>query len=199
MTTVFSRFWGKKSLASFTLIELLTVIAIIAILAALTLAAASSVLEKGRRSRAASEIQAMSTALEGYKTDNGIYPPSEGAQLLTNTPYSANDGSSTAYQTNATLLYAALSGTNTIGTPPAGTKVYMTFKANQLGTNGNFAYVKDPWNNAYGYSTGNNTSPQTVFPYNGSGFFDLWTTAGVTETQFNSNNNLTNKWISNWQ
>ncbi len=59
---------------SFTLVELLTVILIIVILASLTLAAANAVMARAARSRASSEIQALSTALESYKTDNGIYP-----------------------------------------------------------------------------------------------------------------------------
>lgn len=64
----------ENRLAAFTLVELLTVIAIIAILAGLLLAAGSGIMKKAARSRASAEIQAMSTALEAYKTDNGIYP-----------------------------------------------------------------------------------------------------------------------------
>src|SRR5450631_4335250 len=149
----------KNRVASFTLVELLTVMAIIAILVALTLGAASGVMNKAARSRAASEIQAMSTALEGYKTDNGIYPPSSG--LLTNT-YAGGDGSPGGgglYIASSQILYVALSGqTNFTGVPSAGTKVYMSFKAYQVGDptgaiNGG-SYVKDPWTFAYGYSTG---------------------------------------------
>ncbi len=147
--------WSRR-LASFTLIELLTVMVIIAILAALVLSAASAVWTKASRSRAASEIQAMSTALEGYKTDNGIYPLSEGVQLVT--PYSpaSLDGTSSAYQTNSILLFEALTGmTNYSLGPYAGVKSYMSFKMNQIGSpSGPFTYVKDPWGYSYGYSTG---------------------------------------------
>src|SRR5580658_3702333 len=97
-----------KPTDSFTLIELLTVMAIIAILAALILAAGNGVMQKGMRSRASSEIQAMSTAAESYKADNGIYPQSDGV-LLTNN-YSTYDGATSGdeYQTNSTLLFEAL-------------------------------------------------------------------------------------------
>jgi len=61
-TTVFCRTRLKAKLASFTLIELLTVMAIIAILAALVLMAGMGVMNKAARSRASAEIQAMSTA-----------------------------------------------------------------------------------------------------------------------------------------
>ncbi len=192
----------RRRLASFTLIELLTVMAIIAILAALTLEAASALWNKAARSRAASEIQAMSTALEGYKTDNGIYPQSDGSQLLTNTPYSSFDGTSVSYQTNSTLLYVALSGQAYFSAnPTVGVKSYMSFKANQIGNpTGPYSYVKDPWNMSYGYSTGTLPGAGTTnAPYNGVGFFDLWSTAGVTQAKVTGTPSLTNAWLSNWQ
>jgi len=144
---------SKGDLASFTLIELLVVIAIIAILAALTLYAASAVMEKGRRSRAASEIQAMSTGLEGYKTDNGIYPQTN--TMFTNTYSStAVNASAGAYEQSSQLIYLSLSGqTNFNANPISGTKVYMSFKANQVGDPGGTitgaTYVQDPWNYSY--------------------------------------------------
>jgi prepilin-type N-terminal cleavage/methylation domain-containing protein len=191
----------KKRLNSFTLIELLVVMAIIAILASLILMAFHGVWIKAARSRASAEIQAMSAALESYKADNGIYPPGDGSMLLTNTPYTSLDGTSSAYQTNSQLLYQALSGqTNFTDTPVPGRKAYMTFKANQVGdptgtvTKG--TYVKDPWNYSYGYSTGTPSGAATTnYPYNGSGFFDLWSTGGVLG---NAATNA-NAWVSNWQ
>src|SRR5437870_13170919 len=56
-----------------TIIEMLVVIMVILILASLILAAANYVQTKGARSRAETEIAAMSAALESYKADNGIY------------------------------------------------------------------------------------------------------------------------------
>jgi prepilin-type N-terminal cleavage/methylation domain-containing protein len=197
----------KNRVASFTLIELLAVMAIIAILAGLTLAAANGVWTKAARSRAASEIQAMSAALESYKIDNGIYPYTNAATssgmsttLLTNsvaTPYLSTtlDGTGTEYQKNSQVLYQALSGqTNFNDTPAAGAKVYMAFKRNQVGDAAGGSYVKDPWGYSYGYSIGSIVGATTNAPYNGSGFFDLWSTGGLLTAKAN-----TNAWISNWQ
>lgn len=201
--TASNRVLRKKQVASFTLVELLTVMAIIAILAALTLAAASGVWNKAARSRASSEIQAMSTALEGYKTDNGVYPSTNTLTLATNT-YANYDGSLAggAYQLSSQLLYLSLSGqTNFTDPPVAGAKVYMSFKQNQIGNATGAAaggsYVKDPWNYSYGYSTGLPSSPPVASdptPNNGAGFFDLWSTGGLLTAKVN-----TNAWISNWQ
>jgi len=193
----------RKRVFSFTLVELLVVMLIISILAALSIAAGFSVFNAGKRNRARAEIQAMSAALEGYKVDNGIYPQSDGV-LLTNSaaaPYSDStwDGTSTEYQTNSTLLYIALSGQTNYNSAP-GAKAYMQFRANQVGNQaGPYSYIHDPWNYSYGYSTG--TAPgaaTTNYPFNGSGFYDLWSTAGVTASVVATNNALTNTWISTW-
>jgi prepilin-type N-terminal cleavage/methylation domain-containing protein len=196
---------------SFTLIELLVVMTIIAILAALILAAGNAVMIKGMRSRASAEIQALSAAAESYKADNGIYPQGDG-NLLTNgssggTVYTADDGTASGgeYQTNSNLLFSALSGqTNYTVAPVAGIKAYMSFKVNQVttpttGANSGFTYIHDPWGAAYGYSTGSAIGGATTnYPYNGNGFFDLWSTGGVTLIKYAAKNSLTNAWISNW-
>jgi type II secretory pathway pseudopilin PulG len=186
----------RDRLASFTLIELLFVMAIITLLVGLLLYAANGVMTKSKRGRALSEIQAMSTALEGYKTDNGIFPSSDGV-LLTNTPYTLYDGTSVNYQTNSTLLFIALSGQTNFSAPPiSGAKSYMSFRQNQVGTLAGYSYVKDPWGYSYGYSTGTtNGASTTNLPYNGGGFFDLWSTGGlIGGAQTN-----TAVWIANWQ
>ncbi len=205
-------FLGKKGWASFTLIELLTVIFIISLLAALVLYAGGGIIQKAKRSRAATEIQAMSTALESYKTDNGTYPTTNAftgflmpGTLLTNSaaaPYFSTtlDGTMTAYKQTSQLLYLALSGqTNFTDNPAAGTKSYMAFRANQVGDPtgavSGATYVQDPWGYSYGYSTGTtNNAPAPSYPYNGTGFFDLWSTGGFLVAKVN-----TNAWISNWQ
>jgi prepilin-type N-terminal cleavage/methylation domain-containing protein len=195
---------GKKRHSSFTLVELLTVIAIIGILVAITLQAASGVMAKAARSRASSEIQAISAALESYKNDNGAYPQAFG--LLTNTaasPYTSLtiDGSTTAYQTNSAVIYQALTGMTNFGnTPITGTKTYMAFKSGQLGNFSSSAsspvYIQDPWGYSYGYSTGTtNGAPTPSYPYTGSGFFDLWSTGGLLAP---SATNST-AWLANWQ
>src|ERR1700679_952273 len=111
---------------SFTLIELLVVISIIAILAALTLAAAEAIMNKGARSRATAEIQAMSAALESYKADNGTYPwtnsvyPASVPIFASTNDYLATDPSSVGgtYTVSAQLLYEALSGKTNFEDPP---------------------------------------------------------------------------------
>jgi prepilin-type N-terminal cleavage/methylation domain-containing protein len=197
---------GRQS-TSFTLVELLVVMAIIAILAALIIGAGMGVMQKGMRSRAAAEIQAMSAAAESYKADNGIYPQGDGNLgtngSAANTAYTADDGNTASgeYQANSALLFQALAGqTNFTSAPTAGIKAYMSFKPNQVTTpsSGN-TYIHDPWNASYGYSTGTSTSgTYTAAPFNGAGFFDLWSTGGVTLAKYNANNSLTNAWISNW-
>jgi prepilin-type N-terminal cleavage/methylation domain-containing protein len=189
--------FSRRSLSSFTLVELLAVIAIIAILAGLTLSAFSGVMKSAGRSRARSEIAAMSAAMESYQADNGAYPvsPTTG---FNNTNYAA-DASSPAissglYQNSSAALYEALTGqTNYEVAPLSGTKIYMTFKTSQLGndtpsTVGNPIYIKDPFGNSYGYYSPSTTNNP---PVNGLNQFDLWTTGGDVAGS-------TNTWISNW-
>jgi hypothetical protein len=85
----------------------------------------------------------------------------------------------------------------------------MNFKLNQVGSpTATPSYVRDPWNNAYGYSTGDanylTANPQNQYPNNGSGSYDLWTTAGTTQNNTalppsNPAYYATNAWICNWQ
>jgi prepilin-type N-terminal cleavage/methylation domain-containing protein len=180
---------------SFSLVELLVVMTVIAILAALILAAGNGVFASGKRSRAAGEISAMSSAAEGYKNDNAVYPQSDG-NLTTNSPYTTFDGATSGdeYQINSGLLYLALTGQTNFITPPLpGVKIYMSFKVNQIGnpsgTSTTYSYIQDPWTHSYGYSTGSATAP----PYSGNGFFDLWSTGGSTATSPN-----TNVWVTSW-
>ncbi len=60
--------------AAFTLIELIVVTAVIIILTGLVLSTVGYVQKKAARSRAETEIAAMSAACENYKADNGTYP-----------------------------------------------------------------------------------------------------------------------------
>jgi prepilin-type N-terminal cleavage/methylation domain-containing protein len=185
-----------RHLSSFTLIELLTVIAIIAILIGLTLFAASAVLKTAARSKARSDIQALTTVLENYKSDNGAYPTPPAAQF-TDTNYAAAlpPDESGPYEDSSAFLYQQLTGETNYGDPPptaaSGIKIYDTFTRSQLGNNsagaGNI-YLKDPFGNSYGYFPGNGANA----PNNGSGFFDLWSTGGdITATN-------TATWINNW-
>src|SRR5438270_13650494 len=70
------------TLRAFTIIELLVVISIIIILAGLILSMVGYVQKKGARSRAETEIAAISAALENYKADNGIYPQNSDTNAL---------------------------------------------------------------------------------------------------------------------
>jgi len=140
----------------FTLVELLIVITVIAILAALVLNTAGYVQEKGARSRAESEIAAISAALESYKADNGDYPTG------TNT---ANTSSG-----NNNFLYTNLC-------PPSG-KVYFEFSKGM--TNGTPTSIVDPFGNAYGYQYPGNPNRS------GTNFFDLWSSANKPVTNSNA-------------
>ena len=99
----------QHSRSGFTLIEIMVVIVIITILVGIVIGASKYAQTKGATSRAKAEIAALETALEGYKSDNGVYPGS------TEIP---NNGTQ-----NSILLY------NSLATGP---KRYFTFKANQL-------------------------------------------------------------------
>lgn len=133
---------------AFTLIELLVVIAIIAILAGLTLAAVGGVQQKAARSRAESEIAALSAAIDSYKLDTGGYPPMDAS-------------------TNTTAgVYSTLC-------PTGGSKVYFEPTAGMVYTNATPNYFVDPWGAPYKYTTN---------PTVNVGFFDLWSTAGSTNT-----------------
>ena len=200
----------RRALASFTLIELLTVIAIIAILATLILAAASGLEAQGERKRAMSEIDGMSTALENYKRDNGIYPQANYLYVKGTAPNLSYDTSVAPntdggpYENSSSILYLALSGqTNFITTTaPTGTP-YMSFTKKQIGisnatlASGGTTYAQDPWGYSYGYSTGNPSTPPQAsdpVPFRGLGYYDLWSTGGWTPSSGSVNN-----WIVDWQ
>ncbi|MCC6794597.1 MAG: type II secretion system protein [Candidatus Hydrogenedentes bacterium] len=68
--------------AGFTLIELLTVIAIISILAGLTAVVIPRVLEKAKVTDAVTDMAQIATALQGYYTENGTYPPGYGYEIF---------------------------------------------------------------------------------------------------------------------
>jgi prepilin-type N-terminal cleavage/methylation domain-containing protein len=162
---------NPNALHGFTLIELLVVITVIAILAGLVLQTAGYVQKKAARSRAEAEIAALSEALESYKADMGDYP----AGVATNVSTGTNR-----------FLRAALApdGTNSLNTL---NKVYFEFSKG-MGTNTTLSRdtnqdVIDPFGNRYGYQYPGSSSRS------GSNFFDLWSTAGSTNT---------NQWIKNW-
>jgi prepilin-type N-terminal cleavage/methylation domain-containing protein len=190
--------WPRRP-SSFSLIELLTVIAIIAILAGLTIAAFTGVERTALRNRARNEIQAMGSALESYKADNGGYPIPAVTTFSTTNVYvtAAPNLLSGIYQQSSATLYEQLSGyTNvnyiygTYPTPPS--HVYYAFSPRQLGNNSTAAtapvFVQDPFGNSYGYFNGNGTN----MPFNGTNQYDLWSTAGDT-----GGTNMPG-WVTDW-
>jgi type II secretory pathway pseudopilin PulG len=190
---------------AFSLLELLIVISIIIILAGLVLATVGYVQKKGARSRAETEIAALSAALESYRADNGIYPRGPAAAMTVgSTTIPANvtdtldaklsgDPTSATYGQTSLYLYTQLSGDST-GSRSATGKSYMQFKPNQLyptDQNQSVQYIRDPFGNSYGYSTANQASSSTG--YNPT--FDLWSTGGVVST---TNPPDQTQWIKNW-
>jgi general secretion pathway protein G len=175
---------------AFTIIELLVVITLIIILAGLILSTIGYIQNKGARSRAETEIAAMSAALENYRADNGIYP-----RDTTNTDQV--DPSASPIPTTATqFLYEQLSGNSAANLQPiSGAKRYFAFKPQMLSgpkdTSGNLigvTFIRDPFGNSYGYST--MKASGGTGGYNPT--FDLWSIAddssGTNQTQ----------WIKNW-
>jgi type II secretory pathway pseudopilin PulG len=200
---------------AFTLIELLVVIAIIIVLAGLVLSTVGYVQKKGARSRAETEIAAMSAALESYKADNGIYPRGPSTSMTvgsTTIPANVTDslnaktnGDPTStitptYDQTSLYLYTQLSGDLT-GNQQATGKSYFTFKPQILfiDSSGYVTAIKDPFkdpsgnSHSYGYSTANQADPNTG--YNPT--FDLWSTAGLTTNPSNPDT-ITPQWIKTW-
>lgn len=152
----------QRLIGAFTLAEVLAALMIITVLASIAVGGAKHALTKAARSRAEAEIAAMETALENYKMDNGVYPPSTAIR---------DSGSGAGWGlieiNNSTNLFTALAGVQ------SGSKVYMTFKSNQIMTNsisGNNYYIVDPFGSPYNYyRAGMGTATAT-----NSVTFDLW-------------------------
>ena len=171
--------------AAFTVLELLVVITIIVILAGLILATTGYVEKKGARSRAESEMAAISAALESYKADNGIYPTDPGKTENVNPTTSPIPAAASLY------LYEQLSGDSN-NDRVVDTKSYFVFKPNMLlpapPSTANVTAIRDPFGNPYGYST--------MKAAGGSGgynpTYDLWSTANANPA------NDQNQWVKNW-
>jgi type II secretory pathway pseudopilin PulG len=187
-----------------TIIEILVVILVIFILAVMILSVSSYVQDKGKRSRAETEIAAMSAALESYKADNGIYPSTANTNSLTSVQ---SDPTSGAYKTASLDLYKALSGDlDANGSTDTNQRSYFNFKQQMLAgprdSNGNLtsvSYIRDPFGradspNSYGYSTSKNpvANPSGYTSASGNNpTFDLWSTASDISGAMT-------KWIKNW-
>src|SRR5947207_7067662 len=169
---------------AFTILELMIVIAIIIALAGLVLATVGYVQKKGARSRAEAEIAAISAALESYKADNGIYPTEPSTTEILAANGDPQGGNPINFITASGFLYKKISG-DSDGNPTTSdstndTKNYLAFKPNMLSPNpaGPNTYIRDPFGNAYGYSTFENVNPGS--PNGNNPTFDLWSTCGET-------------------
>jgi prepilin-type N-terminal cleavage/methylation domain-containing protein len=184
-----------RAAGAFTLIELLVVMAIILVLAGLILATSNYVQKKGYRSRAEAEIAAISAALENYKADNGVYPGTTETNALK--PNTMGDPANTKYTSASLALYELISGdADNSADRSAEIKSYFTFKPNQLSPtaqNTKVTYIKDPFGNAYGYSTVKASTPGGADGYNPT--FDLWSTGGIVDPTDSPNQS---QWIKNW-
>lgn len=184
----------ERGFPAFTIIELLVVIALVIILAGLILSTVGYVQNKGARSRAETEIAAISAALENYKADNGIYPRDTTHHASDNLDARAS-GNPIGYKSASLFLYDSLFGSASSGSRTStGAKTYFVFKPNMLSPSDqalNVQYIRDPFGNSYGYSTAYQKNPATG--YNPT--FDLWSTGGSID-----NNNPPNqaRWIKNW-
>lgn len=201
---------------AFTLIELIVVFGLILVLTGLILSTAGYARKKSARTRAETEIAAMSAACESYKADNGVYPANAATNSL-NAKTNGNPGSTpcpspcpdpgavTAYSDTSFYLYTQLSGdlngNRQIDAGETG-KSYMQFKPNMLyppDQTQPVQYIKDPFGNSYGYSTIDNpvANPSPTLGYNPT--FDLWSTSGLTTNPPSSGTDtITPQWIKNW-
>ena len=185
---------------SFTITEVLIVIAMILVLAGLILATSGYVQIKGKRSRAEAEIAAISTALENYKADNGVYPI-DATNGTTNALDARTMLSPTAaqYAAASVFLYKELSGDPIGNRIPTG-KSYFDFKPNMLLPRNQaqtVTAIADPFGYSYGYSTAYQANPAKG--YNPT--FDLWSTGGTGTGLAPTpppGSTPQDQWIKNW-
>jgi len=180
--------WHKRHYTGFTLIELVVVLGLILVLTGLVLSTVGYVRKKGARARAETEIAAMSAALESYKADNAAYARDANTDALD----ARATIDMTNYQAASQYLYGQLAGDPDFdGVPNTNAKSYMQFKPNMLGRDAsNKVYPRDPFGNAYGYSTIQSAMQDTTKGYNPT--FDLWSTVGQTTGTDPT------QWIKNW-
>ncbi len=208
--------------AGFTLIEMITVMAVIVILTSLVLSINSYVQRKSAMSRAQGEIQAMSTFITNYETDNGGVPRGDETDKLDPITSGAPVGSKDYEKANQTL-YIALSGDTQLNFRPVEKSYAQDFfrperihfedpKAKER----KVKYIQDPFGNCYGYSTLGalveekfldalkktpTKADRKTFASKGGGVgfnstFDLWSTGGLNS---NTPSELDRKkWVKNW-
>jgi prepilin-type N-terminal cleavage/methylation domain-containing protein len=97
---------GGRTIAGFTLIEVLITISVIALLATLSLVAMRFATRTANRKKTAAYMKTIELLLEGYRNDNGVYPrPKEGMEG------EKVEVSGTSYDVGGAItLYQALTG-----------------------------------------------------------------------------------------
>jgi type II secretory pathway pseudopilin PulG len=199
-----------RSPRAFTLVEMIVVIAILIVLAGLVAIGAASANRNSARSRALTEMKAITSGLNAYKQDNGAYPQTSATDQLDPRRHfdPASGSDSVLYQKASLDLYKALTGDTALtGQPAQGTTSYSVFPRTQLSiANGSVRYIQDPFGYSYGYSTiaakaeaayqvQMHSDPATPRPSQTAGFdpdFDLWSTAGGTNAGHQA------KWVKKW-
>ena len=161
-----------RTMAAFTLIELLAVITIIGILAGLTLGAAGAVRRHGATSTAKAEVAALQAACDRFYADNNSYP-------INSAVNPASSVAPSGYNAAGQALFTNLVGSATLSAAPT-TKRYLEPKPAMVNTSGTPNYFVDPWGYAYGYNSDGTNAPL------------IWSTAGQTTSAG------TNRWITSW-
>lgn len=182
--------------AAFTLIELMAVITIIVILAGLVVGGMGFVSERQAKEKAKVQTQLLAKAIEEYKLDIGMYPPTSDKNSA-----SAPNGTSTSADLYVCLFYegydyaekskggsAPTSWTKTVGgvSVPKATKIYLpeldptTTKQGWVDTvTGASAKpptstpIRDPWGNQYCYRSATDASGKSNTNSQNPDF-DLW-------------------------
>jgi prepilin-type N-terminal cleavage/methylation domain-containing protein len=155
----------------FSLMELLIVIAIIVILAALTMGGLGFMQRNQAVQKCRAQMGMLSTALEEYKLDFGVYPVADdtgapadqGSNVLFRALYwdSDNNGAAVGADPNQRIYLAELD--------PASTK--QGWSSNPVASLNNT--ILDPWSSNYRYRSGTNATGQ-VNPNCINPDFDLW-------------------------
>jgi prepilin-type N-terminal cleavage/methylation domain-containing protein len=160
-----------QHLRGFSLMELLIVIAIIVILAALTMGGLGFMQRNQAVQKCRAQMGMLSTALEEYKLDFGVYPVADdtgaagdqGSNVLFRALYwdSDNNGNAVGSDPNQRVYLAELD--------PVSTK--QGWSSNPIASANNT--IIDPWSSNYRYRSGTNATgvvnPNCINPD-----FDLW-------------------------
>ena len=169
--------------AGFTIIELLTVIAIVAILAGILMPAISKARQKGGSAKTNALIASLSSAVEGYRLDWGVYPHVAGLGMAPGAPSLAEATESgrtlhfcltTAFRKNITV--ASPTGGPAGGITPSKTAgPYIDLTADSVGTDDTTTpWVQDGFGRPMAYNCDDDFNSSTPPPYHNTTSFDIW-------------------------